>query len=355
MVSPLNLPTPAAVGDEWGNALNAGVQAVNADVETLKGRLITAGTGLLGGGSLSANRSLSIDFAASGAASAGKAVEATDARLSDARTPLAHTHAYGTLTGIPATFAPAAHSHPLGDLPVAASGASDATKVVRSDDARLADARTPLAHTHDASTGLTGIIANAVLPTRVRQQAAYQAGGVSYNSMTDSGWYVMDSASANAPVAATCYLEVRQYTAAYIEQVARHVITGAEYRRYMNNGAWGAWLGSGSLVVETINLPGSSGYSNGSYARRRNGIVTVNVDAGRTAGSGTGAANSGITTQLPVGWRPAQTSYVIGMDSATGATAPVYINTSGFICSVFTRPEANGNLLATFTYVCDQA
>lgn len=116
MVSPLNLPTPAAVGDEWGNALNSGVQAVNADVETLKGRLISAGTGLLGGGSLAANRSLSVDFAASGAASAGKAVEATDTRLSDARTPLAHAHAYDTLTGIPATFAPSAHTHAQADV-----------------------------------------------------------------------------------------------------------------------------------------------------------------------------------------------------------------------------------------------
>ena len=81
MVQNLSLPQPAAVGDEWGNALNAAVQAVNADVETTKGRTVSAGTGLTGGGDLTANRSLAIDFAADGAATADKAVRANDSRL----------------------------------------------------------------------------------------------------------------------------------------------------------------------------------------------------------------------------------------------------------------------------------
>lgn len=43
----------------------------------------------------------------------------------------------------------------LGRLPVAASGTSSATSVVRADDSRLSDARTPTSHTHVATTDLT--------------------------------------------------------------------------------------------------------------------------------------------------------------------------------------------------------
>jgi len=50
-------------------------------------RTVTASTGLTGGGDLSANRTFAVDFAASGSATAGKAVEATDSRLSNPRTP----------------------------------------------------------------------------------------------------------------------------------------------------------------------------------------------------------------------------------------------------------------------------
>lgn len=40
------------------------------------------------------------------------------------------------------------HAHPIGDLPVAASGAVSATALVRADDSRLSNARTPLGHVH---------------------------------------------------------------------------------------------------------------------------------------------------------------------------------------------------------------
>ena len=49
-------------------------------------RTITAGTGLTGGGDLSADRTLTVTFGAT----AGTAAEGNDARLSDARTPTAH-------------------------------------------------------------------------------------------------------------------------------------------------------------------------------------------------------------------------------------------------------------------------
>jgi hypothetical protein len=59
---------------------------------------LTAGLGLTGGGDLSASRSFVVDFAGSGVSSATKAVRADDARLSDARTPVSHTHALDDVT-----------------------------------------------------------------------------------------------------------------------------------------------------------------------------------------------------------------------------------------------------------------
>lgn len=79
----------------------AGTQWVNetltiAHVSTLSTALagkaattitLTAGTGLTGGGDLSANRSFAVSFAADGVATANTAVVATDTRLSNSRTP----------------------------------------------------------------------------------------------------------------------------------------------------------------------------------------------------------------------------------------------------------------------------
>ena len=80
---------------------------------------ITAGTGLTGG-TITTSGTIAADFGTS----AGKVCEGNDARLSDARTPTAHTHgnaditdlAWTKLTGVPSTFAPSAHTHAWKDL-----------------------------------------------------------------------------------------------------------------------------------------------------------------------------------------------------------------------------------------------
>lgn len=69
-----------------------------AEVDTLLAaralatRLITAGTGLTGGGDLTADRTLTVDLAPDGAGTSTQAVRGTDLRLSNARTPTAHGH-----------------------------------------------------------------------------------------------------------------------------------------------------------------------------------------------------------------------------------------------------------------------
>ena len=54
-------------------------------------RTVSAGSGLTGGGDLSADRTLAADFGTG----AGKVVEGNDSRLSDARTPTAHAASHG--------------------------------------------------------------------------------------------------------------------------------------------------------------------------------------------------------------------------------------------------------------------
>lgn len=57
------------------------------------------------------------------------------------------------LSWLAATFASKAHTHVIGDLPVAASGVSDATKLVRSDDSRLSGGSVS-----DATTTTKGVL-----------------------------------------------------------------------------------------------------------------------------------------------------------------------------------------------------
>ena len=113
----------------------ASVAASATDDLTRKGEMDTA---LAGKAAASHTHAIGdLPVAASGVSNATQLVRADDSRLSNARAPTAHTHL-------------------IADLPVAASGVSDTTKVVRSDDSRLSDARTPSAHVH-ATSEVTGL------------------------------------------------------------------------------------------------------------------------------------------------------------------------------------------------------
>lgn len=60
------------------------------------------------------------------------------------RAAASHNHTKSQITDF-------AHSHAIGDLPVAASGTSSTTQLVRADDSRLSNARAPTTHTHTKS------------------------------------------------------------------------------------------------------------------------------------------------------------------------------------------------------------
>lgn len=104
---------------------------------------------------------------------AGTFAQGNDARFSDARNPLAHTHPTTDIIGLGSAatqdttaFAAASHTHVLSNITNAGTAAAKnvpsvgvnatATQVVMGDDTRLTDARTPVAHTHviEDTTGL---------------------------------------------------------------------------------------------------------------------------------------------------------------------------------------------------------
>ena len=75
-------------------------------------RTITAGNGLIGGGSLNTNRTISVDFGTT----AGTVCEGNDSRLSNARTPTPHNHAASDL---PSTYTLLDHFINSGEIEVA--------------------------------------------------------------------------------------------------------------------------------------------------------------------------------------------------------------------------------------------
>lgn len=121
----------AALGDDPNFATT---MSTNIGLKADKTTTISAGTGLTGGGSLAANRTLSADFGTS----AGQICQGNDARLSDSRTPTSHTHDASDVNG--GTFS-------ISRIPTGTSN----TTVCIGNDSRLSDARTPTTHTHTAS------------------------------------------------------------------------------------------------------------------------------------------------------------------------------------------------------------
>jgi hypothetical protein len=135
---------------------------------------VTAGTGLTGG-TITGSGTIAADFAASGSATAGKIVEATDSRLSNARTPSTHGSSHGPVGSDPIPADGLAQSQVLNlttDLAakvpstrsvIAGAGLSGGGTLASNvslevlfgtltdtvcvgDDARLSDARTPTSH-----------------------------------------------------------------------------------------------------------------------------------------------------------------------------------------------------------------
>lgn len=135
--------------------VNEIADAVNGNTSGVAGKAaasvtISAGTGLTGGGDLSAPRTLAADFGSG----AGKVCQGDDSRLSDARTPTAHQHNASDINA--GTLA-------IARIPVGTSGST----VAAGNDTRLSDARRSLGPTVEST-------ASSSTPTPAIASASHQ-------------------------------------------------------------------------------------------------------------------------------------------------------------------------------------
>jgi hypothetical protein len=128
-----------------GNISNAGAIGSNENLPVITGFLGVLTTGSFG-------------------SSANTFCEGNDARLSDARTPLAHTHGNITNDGKIGTTASKPIITSTNGLLVAGSFGSSGGTFCEGNDARLSDARTPLSHTHGNITNDGKIGSISTLP-----------------------------------------------------------------------------------------------------------------------------------------------------------------------------------------------
>jgi len=129
-------------GGGGGAPTNAQYFTLTADATLSDERVLTFGTGLTAtDGGAGAQYDVEVDYGTT----AATACEGNDSRLSDARTPTAHTHDAADINA--------------GTLAIARipTGTSSSTVCV-GDDARLSDSRTPTAHTHDFVDSYVGHI-----------------------------------------------------------------------------------------------------------------------------------------------------------------------------------------------------
>lgn len=152
-------------GDLAGTAASPTVPGLTGKVAT--SRQVIAGTGLTGGGDLTADRTLTVAYGTS----ATTAARGDDTRLSDARTPLAHTH---NATDVNA-----------GVLAVAriGSGTPAAGKYV--DGATGAWTTLPAATVSDASSTVKGITALTVNPAVAASPIAVGSNDTSYAKVVE--------------------------------------------------------------------------------------------------------------------------------------------------------------------------
>lgn len=151
---------------------------------------ITAGNGLTkSGNTLSAVAHTGIAVTASGIAvsygtAAGTACQGNDSRLSDARTPLSHTHGNITNAGYIGTTASLPIITGTGGILQAGSFGTGAGTFCQGNDSRLSDARTPTAHVlNSASHTVSGLTTGHFLKATGATSFGFAAHGLTYSDV----------------------------------------------------------------------------------------------------------------------------------------------------------------------------
>lgn len=169
--------------------------AIGAAVVT---RLISAGTGLTGGGDLSVDRTLAVSYGST----AGTAAQGNDSRLSDSRTPTLHkaTHYTGGTDALAPSDIGAVPTTRQINAGTGLSGGGDlgvnralsvvygntANTSAQGDDSRLSDSRTPTAHASTHASGGIDQITNLALTSGTVSTAPSIANDLVNKSYADS-------------------------------------------------------------------------------------------------------------------------------------------------------------------------
>ena len=272
-------------------------------------RTVTAGTGLTGGGDLSADRS----FAVSYGSTAGTAAQGNDSRLSDARTPTAHksTHATGGSDALTA-----------GDI-----GA-----VAKSGDTMTGKLNTPAATTTTAGLNIGNISQSPASP--IVGDVWMNGENMAFRGVTAQRTLVSTSVQANLTAglsaaigsATVPALNVQQNGAAAAMTVANVATSTTDCVTITN-------LGSGnSLVVNDETTPDSTRFAIANNGRVGIGVtpdasIALTLDttglrigaAGPTLTTGTGSPEGVVTA--PIG--------SLYLNLSGGASTTLYVKTSG--------------------------
>lgn len=151
-------------------------------------------------------------------------VQTTDSRLSDARTPITHTHTKSQITDFPS----------IPTVPTNVSAFTNDANYVTTDDTRLSNARTPLSHTHSATEVKYGETLSFTIKKNV------YINNSNGSEITYSGWDDTD------------YIDISGHSKIYCN----------------TNNQWGAWYksdktflsGANFTNVDYLNVPTNAKY-----------------------------------------------------------------------------------------------
>lgn len=260
--------------------------ALGAKVDTT--RTITAGTGLTGGGDLTANRTLTVDLAPDGAGTASQPVRATDARLTNSRTPSGA--ASGDLTG----------SYPN---PTVAAGAINDTKVAAAN-----------------KDGVAGTPSMRTLGTGAQQA---MAGNTKLNQLASPSGSV-DMASQKITSLATPTADGDAANKAYVDATAQGLSAKTSVRLATGGTGTNITLSGLLLIDSTQTVAEDRVLVKNQTDPKENGIYVVKSGAWvRATDADTGAKLRAAYVFVESGLTQADTGWVQTTDNVVVGTTPI--------------------------------